>query len=98
MKRILVIGCCGAGKSTFSKNLTEATGLPLYHLDRIFWSPNWVEQERSIFLQKMDAWLAQERWIIDGNYTRTLDRRISKADTIFFFDFPIEPKEEPADE
>lgn len=89
MKRVSVIGCCGAGKSVFSSRLAEITNLPLYHLDRIFWCAGWRAQEHELFLENMDAWLAQERWIIDGNYTRTLERRTQKADTIFFFDFPV---------
>ena len=84
MQRILVIGCGGAGKSVFSKALGEKLGLPVIHLDRLFWLPGWREQPREMFDAALESELAKERWIMDGNYGRTLARRLESADTVIF--------------
>ena len=88
MKRIVIIGCSGSGKSTFSRKLQQLTGNPLYHLDKLFWLPDWElrsaeEQDR---IQK--ELVKEGNWIIDGNYQRSLPIRLERADTIFFFDYP----------
>jgi adenylate kinase family enzyme len=88
MKRIVVIGCSGSGKSTFSRKLQQVTGNPLHHLDKLFWLPDWelrsdVEQDR---IQKER--IKEDNWIIDGNYQRSLPIRLERADTVFFFDYP----------
>ena len=88
MERILIIGCGGAGKSTLAKKLGEKTGLPVVHLDQIYWSPgNWQHLEKDEF----DALLMQElqnpRWILDGNFNRTLELRLERCDTVIFLDF-----------
>jgi len=88
MERIMIIGCGGAGKSTLARQLGEKTGLPVVHLDQIFWAPGgWKHMEKDEF----DAILLQElekpRWIIDGNYNRTIPQRISRCDTIIYLDF-----------
>ena len=88
MKRVCVIGCCGAGKSRFSTHFAEKTSLPIIHLDRLFWKENWIQEDRDIFDQKLNNILSKEQWIIDGHYSRTIERRVQKADTIFLFDFP----------
>ncbi|PTQ85499.1 adenylate kinase family enzyme [Trichococcus patagoniensis] len=87
-KRIVVIGCSGSGKSTFSRKLHHLTGNPLYHLDKLFWLPDWElrsaeEQDR---IQKER--IKEDKWIIDGNYQRTLPIRLGRADTVIFFDYP----------
>ncbi len=89
MKRIIVVGSGGAGKSTLSVQLGEILGLPVIHLDKLYWQPNWVEPEKGEFRQ-MVARLAKENdeWIIDGNYSSTIDMRAFAADTIIFLDFP----------
>ena len=88
MKRIVVIGCSGSGKSTFSRKLKQVTGNPLHHLDKLYWLPDWnlraaEEQDR---IQKER--IKDEKWIIDGNYQRSLPIRLERADTVFFFDYP----------
>jgi adenylate kinase family enzyme len=86
MKRILVIGCCGAGKSTFSKELSAKLNLPLVHLDRLFWKPGWIEQEDLVFTDLLKTELAQAEWIIDGNYLKNLPLRLESADTVILLD------------
>ena len=71
MKRAIVIGCPGAGKSTFARKLKDKTGLPLYYLDRIFHKPDRTTVPREEFDQKLQTILQTDRWIIDGNYQRT---------------------------
>jgi len=88
MKRVCVIGCGGAGKSTFSKTLALKINLPLIHLDTLFWKAGWIEEEQKIFDQKLSNALAGEKWIIDGNFQRTMPVRFEKTDTIFWLDYP----------
>lgn len=88
MERIMIIGCGGAGKSTLARELGRITGLPVVHLDQIFWSPgNWEHLEK----QKFDKFLLQEiskpRWILDGNYNRTMKIRLERCDTVIYLDF-----------
>ena len=87
-QRILVIGGCGSGKTTFAKKLAERTGLPLCHLDRLYWRGNWDHRPREEFDPMLDEILREPRWIIDGNFLRTLPRRLEVADTVIWFDFP----------
>ena len=89
MQRIMIIGSGGSGKTTLARSLGEKTGLPVVHLDQIFWSPgNWEHLEPEVF----DALLAKElekpRWILDGNYNRTLEPRLEKCDTVIYLDYP----------
>lgn len=88
MKKIMVIGSPGSGKSTFSRELAEITGLPLIHLDKLFWRPGWVHCSREEFDRLLTAELEKDRWIIDGNYSRTIELRLKYADTVIFFDYP----------
>ena len=88
MRRVLVIGSCGAGKSVFSRRLGAVTGLPVIHLDRHFWRPGWVEPEKDAWWRQVEGLLKGEAWIIDGNYGRTMDLRLASCDTAIFLDFP----------
>ena len=87
MKRILVIGCGGAGKSTLAKQLGETLSLPVHHLDKLWWKPGWVEESVERFDAELAKILKQDRWIIDGNYNRTLPERLKYADTVIFLDY-----------
>ena len=89
MKRVVVIGCPGAGKSTFSRMLRDLTGLPLIYLDQIWHKPDRTNLTRAEFDSALDAVLQQDRWIIDGNYIRTMEMRLKACDTVFFLDLPI---------
>ena len=88
MERIIIIGCGGAGKSTLARQLGEKLGIPVVHLDSIFWLPGWVEMDREEFDRRIREEMAKEKWIMDGNYNRTLPERLKCCDTIIYLDFP----------
>ncbi len=90
MKKVLIIGCPGAGKSTFARKLAEKTGLPLYYLDMIWHRPDRTTLPPEEFDERLEEILMRDSWIIDGNYPRTLPIRLKEADTVFFFDIPVE--------
>ena len=87
MNRIMIIGCGGAGKSTLARQLGDLTGLPVVHLDKLFWHPGWVESTKDEIDEKIMAAMAEPRWIIDGNYNRTLPKRLEYCDTVIYLDF-----------
>lgn len=88
MERIMILGCGGAGKSTMARQLGEATGLPVVHLDQLFWRENWQHIEKSEFDALVTREMEKSRWIIDGNYSRTIPMRLSKCDTVIYLDYP----------
>lgn len=90
MKRIIVIGCPGSGKSTFSKQLHQLTGLPLFHLDLLNWNADRTVVEKHIFRKRLEDTVRQDAWIIDGNYGSTIELRLQACDTVFFLDYPLE--------
>ena len=90
MKKIIVIGCPGSGKTTFAEKLQKKTGLPLVYLDSIWHKPDRTHIPREEFDLRLGELLAGEAWIIDGNYSRTLECRIAACDTVFLFDLPTE--------
>jgi adenylate kinase family enzyme len=87
MERILIVGCSGSGKSTLSRELAAMLNLPVIHLDRLFWQPNWQMVSREVFDERLAQALAQPNWIIDGNFDRTLPLRISQCDTVIALDY-----------
>jgi adenylate kinase family enzyme len=88
MRKVLVIGSSGAGKSVFAAQLAERTGLPLIHLDALYWSPGWVKTPKDAWTRTVDELLARDAWVMDGNYAGTLDRRLDACDTAVFLDLP----------
>jgi adenylate kinase family enzyme len=88
MQRVLVMGSGGAGKSTFARGLAERTGLPLVHLDALYWRAGWVEPEREAWARTVEGLLGEARWILDGNYGGTMERRMEACDTVVFLDPP----------
>lgn len=90
MEKIVVIGCPGAGKSTFARRLKEMTGLPLYYLDQIWHKADRTTVSKEEFDAKLREIIQQDSWIIDGNYLRTMECRLDACDTVFFLDYPLE--------
>lgn len=89
MKKVMVIGCPGSGKSTFSRALHSLTGIPLYHLDMMNWNTNRTTVEKTVFRQRLFEAIQKEAWILDGNYGSTLEPRFEACDTVFFLDYPL---------
>lgn len=90
MKKIIVLGCPGSGKSTFSRMLHRITGIPLYYLDMIWHKPDKTTVTREEFDAELEKILEKDSFIIDGNYGRTLEKRFMSCDTVFLFDLPTE--------
>lgn len=90
MARVLIIGSPGAGKSTLARGLRDALGLPLVYLDTIWHKPDGTNVTHAEFDARLAKALAGECWIIDGNYLRTLERRLERCDTVIFLDLPVE--------
>jgi len=88
MKRILIIGAGGAGKTTFARQLGEILGLAVVHLDALYWKPGWVEPPRDEWARTVEGVLERDAWIIDGNYSGTLGRRLEACDAVVFLDLP----------
>ncbi len=90
MYKIIVIGCPGSGKSTFSRKLHELTDIPLYHLDMMYWNPDRTTVDKSVFRERLSIVMQNEQWIIDGNYGSTIELRMNACDTVFFLDYPTD--------
>lgn len=90
MKKAIVIGCPGSGKTTFAEKLQKKTGLQLFYLDAIWHKPDRTHIPREEFDARLAEIFALEEWIIDGNYSRTVEMRLKACDTVFLFDLPTE--------
>lgn len=90
MNRIIVIGCPGSGKSTFAKELKAIYNIPLYHLDLIWNKPDKTTITREAFDEELNKIFREQEWIIDGNYQRTIEKRIIEANTIYLLDYSLE--------
>ena len=88
MEKILIIGCSGSGKSTLAVALGEKLGLPVVHLDQLWWKEGWRNVTREEFDSRLAMAMNMDGWIIDGNYLRTLERRLDRCDTVFLLDYP----------
>ena len=89
MQRVLVIGPCGAGKSTLAMDLGRRLDLPVHHMDQLKWQPGWVESSEDEIRTRLAAILSTDRWLIDGNYGGTLKERLECADAVIYLDYPI---------
>ena len=87
MERIIIIGCPGSGKSTLARELGEKLDLTVVHLDRLWWQPGWVHVSQEEFDVRLGRALELDRWIIDGNFSRTIQPRLEKCDTVIYLDF-----------
>jgi adenylate kinase family enzyme len=88
MRRVLLIGPGGAGKSTLAKRLADSSGLPLVHLDSLFWKPGWRESSKDEWQRVIANLVQADAWIMDGNYGGTTDVRLAASDTVVLLDMP----------
>ena len=90
MLKVIVIGCPGAGKSVFSRKLKDITNLPLYHLDMLYHKTDGTHISKEELEEKLKKIFKNDKWIIDGNYQRTLEMRLEQCDTVFLLDYSTE--------
>ena len=88
-RRICIVGHSGAGKSTLARQLGPLLGLPVTHLDALFWQPGWTEPDRDDFARRVADVVASDRWIIDGGYGKTLAPRLARAEAVVWLDYPV---------
>lgn len=89
MQRIVILGNSGSGKSTLAREIGRRLNLPVVHLDRLFWEPDWVEPDNEVFRARVRHAIAADAWVCEGNYARrTFDLRLSRADLIIWLDTP----------
>lgn len=90
MKKIMVIGCPGSGKSTFSRELHKIIGIPLFHLDMMYWNSDRTTVDKAVFRERLSNTIQKNEWIIDGNYGSTIELRLQACDTVIFLDYPLD--------
>ena len=90
MKRVIIIGCPGSGKSTFSRALSKKVNIPVYYLDMMFWNADKTSVDRSVLIERLQEVFKKDKWIIDGNYGSTMEFRMQNCDTVVFLDYPID--------
>ena len=88
MRRVQVIGAGGAGKSTLARRLGERLGVPVVHLDALYWRAGWVPTPDPEWRERVRALVAEPAWIMDGNYGGTMEERLAASDTVIFLDLP----------
>lgn len=88
MKKIMIVGSAGSGKSTLARRLGRMLDIEVIHLDAHYWKPGWIEPSEAEWLRRVERLTRRDAWIMDGNYTKTIDIRLAAADTVIFLDFP----------
>lgn len=88
IKRIMIFGRPGSGKTTFALKLSHCLNLPLHHLDKYSWQADWVERPFNEFMMMQEDLVEQDSWIIDGNHPWTFETRYRRADIAIYFDYP----------
>ncbi len=87
-KKTVIVGCGGSGKSYLAARLGEITGIEVVHLDRLYWLPGWVTRSKEEFDGMLEKVYEKDSYIMDGNFMRTMERRVGEADTVIWLDFP----------
>lgn len=87
MRKIIVIGGNGSGKTTFARQLSNKLNIPLIFIDKIYWTDNWTRADEKTANSVLKSEMQKEKWIIDGNHTETIPERLKECDTVFYFDF-----------
>jgi adenylate kinase family enzyme len=87
-RRIAIVGIGGSGKSTLAREVAARTGLPLFHMDQLFWRGNWEEVPESEYLPQHAELVAQEAWIIEGYIDEAMAERVRRADLVIWLDYP----------
>lgn len=90
MKKIIIIGCPGSGKSTLARALHKKTGIYICHLDMLYWNADKTTVEKEVFLERLSEAMKRGEWIIDGNFSSTMDMRMAACDTVIFLDYPTD--------
>lgn len=88
VKRILILGSGGSGKTSLSRKLAAKTQIPLIHLDALYWKPGWKEPDKTEWQNRVMDLVAQDSWVIEGNYSGTLNLRLPPAEWIILLDIP----------
>jgi len=86
VKKIIIIGSSGAGKTYLAKRLSDALNIELIHIDREYWGPGWTEPTKEEWKARLSELISREAWIIDGNYSNSLEMRLAACDTVIFLD------------
>ena len=87
--RINVVGTSGSGKSTFAKSIAKKFNAPYVQMDEIFWKPNWKESCDEEFFSKVEEVVSTDRWILDGNYKRTIPIKWKRVQMVVYLDLPF---------
>jgi len=88
MKHVMIIGGSGSGKSTLARKIGAATGLPVVHIDPMYWKPGWVQRPKAETRALVLGATAAQAWVFEGNHHSTFPQRIARADTLIWLDLP----------
>lgn len=86
-RKVLIVGCGGAGKSTLAVEMSKRFNLPAVHLDKLWWLSGWVTRSEQEFDALLACELVKSDWIIEGNFYRTFETRLQYADFCVFLDY-----------
>lgn len=88
LRRVLVVGCGGSGKTVLARQLGALLGIPVIHLDEVFYDQTWNPLPAKQFEAVQRRLVAEPEWVIDGNYLSSMPIRLAAADTVVLVDVP----------